>query len=450
MLDIRQKMLVTSVRKLIRRNATKNIQTILDKTHAADIAYILKELDPSERTYVLDLKISIEKKSEIVSHLDEDVQKEVVQLLEKEQVIEIVEQMETDDAADLLGNLPVEESQNILDSMESEEKQEVADLMKYPEDTAGGLMSSEHLAYTQDLRVSDVIKKIQENENEASVAFYIYVIDEIGRLTGVVSLKEIILSKPHQTLKEIMTIEVISVPLEMDQEQVSQVVERYDFLSVPVVDDKNILMGVITVDDIIDVIREEAQENLLSLGSMVQSDDETLRGRIKSRIPWSLVTFAGGLICYYFIWSLFYDKSTPLWLSVSSFLPISLALGATIGMQSTFSVVSLLIAEQGENKKIKKLISQEFASALVFGCIFGVISFGLGCLAGESWAVASFMAISLFLQVVFSVFAGSMIPVAMKKIGGDPAVASVSVFLALSNIFSVLITYGLAYRFLEL
>lgn len=448
MLDLRQKMLVTSVRKLIRRNATKNIQTILDKTHAADIAHILKELDSSERSYVLNLKLPIEKKSEIVSHLDEDVQKEVVQLLEKDQVIEIVEQMETDDAADLLGNLPVEESQTILDSMESEEKQEVADLMKYPEDTAGGLMSSDHLAYTQDLKVSDVIRKIQENENENSVAFYIYVVDDIGRLTGVVSLKEIILSKPSQTLKEIMTAEVISVPLEMHQEQVSKVVERYDFLSVPVVDDKNVLTGVITVDDIIDVIREEAQDNLISLGAMIQSDDETLRGRLISRIPWSMVSFAGGLVCYYFIWSLFYDKSTPLSLSISAFFPISLALGATLGIQSVFSVVSLLLSEQSETKKIKKLVSQEFASAVIFGIIFGLLSVGLGFIARESLSVALFMGLSLFLQILFSVFAGSMLPLAMKRIGGDPAVASVSLFLALSNIFAVIITYGLAYKFL--
>jgi magnesium transporter len=263
-----------------------------------------------------------------------------------------------------------------------------------------------------------------------------------------VSLKEIILSKPNQTLKEIMTAEVISVPLEMDQEQVSKVVERYDFLSIPVVDDKNILKGVITVDDIIDVIREEAQDNLISLGAMIQSDDETLRGRLISRIPWSLVSFAGGLVCYYFIWSLFYDKSTALSTSVSAFFPISLALGATLGIQSAFSVVSLLLSEQSETKKIRKLISQEFISALIFGVIFGTLSVGLAFLARESLIVALFMGTSLFLQILFSVFAGSMLPLAMKRIGGDPAVASVSLFLALSNIFAVIITYGLAYKFL--
>ncbi len=447
MLDIRQKMLVTSVRKLIRRNASKNIQTILDKTHAADIAAILQELDASERTYVLNLRLSIEKKSEIVSHLDEDVEKEDVQLLEKEQVIEIVEQMDTDDAADLLGNLPEEESQTILDSMTGDEKQDVADLMKYAEDTAGGLMSSDYLAYEQNLTVSDVIQKIQGDENEASATFYIYVIDDVGRLSGVVSLKEIILSKPRQTLKEIMTMEVISVRLEIDQEDVSKIVERYDFLSVPVVDDNNILMGVITVDDIIDVIREEAQDNLLSMGLVTNSDDETLMGHVKSRAPWVLVTFVGGLICYYFIWTLFYDKATQLWLTISAFLPISLALGATTGMQSAFSAVSLLITENSENKKIKKLVAREFKSSLVFGTLFGLISVGLGFLVGETVIMALFMGMSVFVQILFSVFVGSMIPISMKKMSGNPAVASVSLFMAISNIFAVLVAYGIAYRF---
>lgn len=418
----------------------------MDKTHAADIAAILKEVDKEERNQLLALKIPIEKKSEIVSHLDEDIQKEIVEELDKAQVTAIVTEMETDDAADLLGNLSEELSQTILDSMQTDEKREVTDLMKYPEDTAGGLMSSDYLAFPQDLTVSEVISKIQSDENNASVTFYIYVVDDSHKLSGVVSLKEIILSRPRDTLKSIMTAEVVSVPLETDQIEVSKVVERYDFLSVPVVDDTNTLMGVITVDDIIDVIREEAQENLLAMGLVSASDDETPWGRIKARFSWLLVTYIGGVICYNFIWSLLYEKTSQAWLAVTAFLPIILAMSSAVGLQSATSIVNVLISENPDMKAIKKLLQNEMICSVVFGFVFGSLSVILSLLAGETLFISTFMGASLLFQLLCSVSLGTLIPLVMKKIGIDPTVASVSLFLAASNITAVLITFGAAYR----
>lgn len=418
----------------------------MDKTHAADIAAILKEVDKEERNQLLALKIPIEKKSEIVSHLDEALQKEIVEQLDKAQVTAIVTEMETDDAADLLGNLSEELSQTILDSMQTDEKREVTDLMKYPEDTAGGLMSSDYLAFPQDLTISEVISKIQSDENNASVTFYIYVVDDSHKLSGVVSLKEIILSKPRDTLKSIMTAEVVSVPLETDQIEVSKVVERYDFLSVPVVDDTNTLMGVITVDDIIDVIREEAQENLLAMGLVSASDDESPWGRIKARSAWLLVTYIGGVICYNFIWSLLYEKTSQAWLAVTAFLPIILAMSSAVGLQSATSIVNALISENPDMKAIKKLLQNEMICSLVFGFVFGILSVILSLLAGETLFISAFMGASLLFQLLCSVSLGTLIPLVMKRIGVDPTVASVSLFLAASNITAVLITFGAAYR----
>ena len=446
MLDNRLKILISSVRKLLRRNALKNIQIILDKTHSADIAAILKELDQSERSVIFGLKMNIEKKSEVISHLDEDIQKEVVEQLDRAQVTAIVTEMETDDAADLLGNLSEELSQTILDSMQTDEKREVTDLMKYPEDTAGGLMSSDYLAFPQGMAITEVISKIQSDENNASVTFYIYVVDDSHKLSGVVSLKEIILSKPRETLKDIMTAEVVSVPLEMDQVEVSKVVERYDFLSVPVVDETNTLMGVITVDDIIDVIREEAQENLLAMGLVSASDDESPWGRIKARSAWLLVTYIGGVICYNFIWSLLYEKTSQAWLAVTAFLPIILAMSSAVGLQSATSMVNALISDNPDMKAIRKLVQNEVVCSVVFGLVFGTLSIILSLLAGETFFISIFMGLSLFAQLLCSVAIGTFIPLVMKRIGIDPTVASVSLFLATSNITAVFITFGAAYR----
>lgn len=446
MIDSRLKLLISSVRKLLRRNALKNIQIILDKTHAADVAAILKEMDSQERNAILTLKIPIEKKSEIISHLDGDIQKEVVEELDSAQMTAIVSEMETDDAADLLGNLSQELSQTILDSMQTDEKREVTDLMKYPEDTAGGLMSSDYLAFPQDMTVAEVISNIQSDENNASVTFYIYVVDDSHKLCGVVSLKEIILSKPKEILKDIMTVEVVNVQLEIDQIEVSKIIERYDFLSVPVVNETNTLMGVITVDDIIDVIREEAQENLLAMGLVSASDDETPWGRIKARSAWLLVTYIGGVICYYFIWSLLYEKTSEAWLSVTAFLPIILAMSSAVGLQSATSIVNALISENPDMKAIRKLLQNEMICSVVFGFVFGILSIALNFLTGGSPFISAFIGMSLFVQLLCSVSLGTVIPLVMKKIGMDPTVASVSLFLAASNITAVLITFGVAYR----
>ena len=296
------------------------------------------------------------------------------------------------------------------------------------------------------MTVSEVISQIQSNENNASATFYIYVVDDTHKLSGVVSLKEIILSKPKDTLKSIMTADVVSVPLETDQVEVSKVVERYDFLSVPVVDDTNTLMGVITVDDIIDVIREEAQENMLAMGLVSASDDESPWGRIKARSSWLLVTYIGGVICYNFIWSLLYEKTSQAWLAVTAFLPITLAMSSAVGLQSATSIVNALISENPDMKAIKKLLQNEMICSVVFGLVFGILSATLSLLAGEAPFISIFMGMSLFVQLLCSVSIAALIPLLMKKIGIDPTVASVSLFLAASNITAVFITFGAAYR----
>ncbi len=446
MIDSRLKILISSVRKLLRRSAYKNIQAILDKTHAADIAAILSELDSLERRAILNLKLSLVKKSEVISHLNNDIQKEIVEQLDKEQVAAIISEMEKDDAADLLGGLSEELSQSILDSLHIDEKREVTDLMRYPEDTAGGLMSSDYLAFSQDLTVSEVITNIQSDENNASITFYLYVVDDSHKLSGVVSLKEIILSKPRDTLKDIMTTNVVSVPLETDQVDVSKIVERYDFLSVPVVDENNTLMGVITVDDVIDVIREEAQENLLAMGLVSASDDESPWGRIKARFSWLLVTYIGGVICYNFIWSLLFEKTSQAWLAVTAFLPIILAMSSAVGLQSATSMVNALISDSPDMPKIRRLLKNEMACSVVFGVVFGSLSVMLSLLAGETAFISVFMGMSLLLQLLCSVSIATLIPLVIKKLGIDPTVATVSLFLAASNITAVLITFGAAYR----
>ena len=262
----KNKNLVSSLRKFIGIKATRNIKNVLQKTHSADIAEMLNDLDREEQNIIFNLLASDQIKSEVLSRLDEPLQKIFVNEIPKKSLIKIISCMDVDDRTDLLGHLDTEISTAILSSMEQKEKEEAEDLLQYPEDCAGGLMTTEILKLSENLTVKAAIESLQKDVEDAEATFYVYIEDESNRLVGVLSLKQLLLSKPTDKLKDIMTKEIIEVSVTTDGQEVARLVERYDFLSLPVVDENFVLLGAITVDDVIDVIREEAKEELLAMG----------------------------------------------------------------------------------------------------------------------------------------------------------------------------------------
>ncbi len=265
-IDKKNKILVSSLRKFISIKATRNIKNVLQKTHSADIAEMLNDLDREEQNIIFNLLASDQIKSEVLSRLDESLQKVFVDEIPKKSLIKIISCMDVDDRTDLLGHLDTEVSTVILSSMEQKEKEEAEDLLQYPKDSAGGLMTTEILKLSESLTVKEAIESLQKDVEDAEATFYVYIVDENNRLVGVLSLKQLLLSKQTDKLKDLMTKEIIEVSVTTDGQDVARLVERYDFLSLPVVDENFVLLGAITVDDVIDVIREEAKEELLAMG----------------------------------------------------------------------------------------------------------------------------------------------------------------------------------------
>ena len=265
-IDKKNKILVSSLRKFIGIKATRNIKNVLQKTHSADIAEMLDDLDREEQNIIFNLLSSDQIKSEVLSRLDEPLQKVFVDEIPNKSLIKIISCMDVDDRTDLLGHLDAETSTAILSSMEQKEKEEAEDLLQYPKDCAGGLMTTEILKLGENLTVKAAIESLQKDVEDAEATFYVYIVDENNRLVGVLSLKQLLLSKQTDKLKDIMTKEIIEVSVTTDGQDVARLVERYDFLSLPVVDESFVLLGAITVDDVIDVIREEAKEELLAMG----------------------------------------------------------------------------------------------------------------------------------------------------------------------------------------
>lgn len=448
MIDDRTQMLIATIRKLFHRGAEHNISRILNKTHAADVAAVLEAFPTLERTQIFGLEASIDKQAEILSHLSKNSQQEVIQSLTKKEVLKVVKEMDLDDAADLLGHLPDEESQDILGSMQKKESEEVADLMAYPEDSAGGLMSTQFLTFNKNLSVNEVVHTLQNNEDDSQLAFYIYVVNDNNQLVGVVSLKQLLLSKKNEVLKDIMQPDVVSVPIDMDQEDVAQVVERYDFLSIPVVDNSNTFTGVVTVDDILDVIREEAEGDLLKMGQAGYEIDATVFEHFKVRLPWLILAFVGGGVCFSIIYySQIYDslegalKSS--WM-LAAFLPLLLTLGATAGNQSVAVSVGAIRSNKFEILGSMAHFFKELKLSVMMGAIFAGFVYISGFLILGKAQILETLSLAAFLQIIISILLGNLIPRGIHKLGAEAALFSIPIFTILIDVIAIIVLFALS------
>ncbi|HAG91304.1 MAG TPA: magnesium transporter [Bdellovibrionales bacterium] len=441
-MEDRTKLIIASIRKLQSRGAKPNIRKILAKTHPSDMALVLQGLDPEERYEVFLMEESFARRANVMSYLDESLQKELIELSSREDILKILSHMDSDDAADLLGILPEEESKEFLSSMVRKDSEEVAELMGYAEDSAGGLMSSEYLAVNQNLSVAEAVAALQSNGDQGTISFYLYVINDHGQLVGVVSLKQLLLSSKSSKLKELMYKDVISVHVNAHQEDVAATVERYDFLALPVVDGNNNLVGVITVDDVIDVIREEAEEDFLAMGRAGWGVEESVIDHVKARFPWVILSFLGGVTCFLIIFSNrpHVADFSPLWY-LASLLPLLLSLGATTGGQAAAVSVGHVRSGRLEFKRVGNYLLGEVAIGLVLGSILALAVFGLGFWLTGVLIISLYFAAATLFSVVWAVSMGGGIPVALDRLGIDPTIGSVPLFTTLADISSVLILF---------
>lgn len=441
MIDRRASILISSIRRLFRRGALHNVQKILKKAHTADVATLIEQMDPEERLTIFKMISSLDQRADVLSYLEYNIQKDIVLSLDRKEANQLVANMRSDDAADLLGRLPEELSKEILDSLVKEDSEEVADLMSYPEDTAGGMMGSDYLALHHDLSIAEAIQKIQ-NQHEDNVTFYLYVVDDSNSLVGVLSLKEIILSKPAALLKEIMNPDVINVNVDQNAQEVARLVEKYDFLALPVVDSANKLMGVITVDDVIDVIREEAQGDFLAMGRAGWVDEASLWGHVRARLPWLALAFLGGLICFFVFEFILPLEKRESWWFLAGFIPLFLSMSSTAGQQS--ATVAVGAAKSGEFtfKGVTSHLLGEIQLGLLFSVTFSSLIFAISFLIFSNTSIATLLAMGLGAQILATVVFASIIPLTIAKLGFDPTILSVPLFMIIADISAVLVLFG--------
>ncbi len=436
-MDQKTKLLANSISKLLRRGAERNIRRMINKTHDADVASVLEVLDTEARISVFQLISDPDRQAEILSHLNKKFQLEIAHVYEVGKLQKLLGFMDSDDAADLLGNLPDEMSQKILSGLNRDELQEVEELMSYPEDSAGGLMSSEFLTIDESFSVKQSIEKIQSMDEDL-ISFYIYVINDTQRLVGVLSLKQLLLSRPQDILKDIMSTDVISVNIQTDQNEVARVVEKYDFLSLPVIDDNNDLVGVITVDDVIDVIREEAAEDIQAMGMGGAALEESYWTHMRARIPWLLLAYAGGAICFFMLWTTLkpFDIDNRLRNAIC-LLPLAFFVVSTVSSQTVTMIVSFLRTHAATTQRSWADLKKEFAVGLSL-TVLTCILFLAGVFSTTQWMhVPIVLSAVLGLQMLASIVVSVGLPLLIGRLSFDPIVSAPSISMILSNIFSV-------------
>ncbi len=426
-----QQILIDSVTKLLRRKADRNLVNILVRTHAADIAAVFRGLGDRDRVHTFALIPTVERRSEVLAHCDPEIAAILVQALDDDAIVGLLHLMSGDDAADIIELLDDERGTRVLAALKGGSDQDLDVLLAYGPDTAGGIMSPHVFALRDDLNVREAIESLQAQHEELETAFYLYVVNDHGHLVGVCSLRELVISDPAALLRDIMTPDVISVDVGTDQEDVARLVHRYSFLAIPVVDMSKRLVGVVTVDDVIDVIREEATEDMLLLagaGPVDFAEQTSATRSARQRLPYLLASFAGGVGSMLIIGQ--FEESLQRVTALAAFIPITLGMGGNVGTQAATLVTRGLALGRISVERFRITVAREVGTGALLGVAYGLL---LGVLTAVLYGgdtsvdpirLAATVGLSVTVCMVFAAALGGGAPIFFQRVGVDPALAT--------------------------
>lgn len=449
--SIDRKKLIENILHLIEENNEQLLKELVENTHPADLAEILQALDNDNRDYLFSL-MNADTASYVVTELDEVTRLDIVSDLETDRLSEIVDEMDSDDAADIVAELPEKVQEQVLANIEPQDRAEVEKLLAHDEDSAGGIMALEYIAVYEDQIVDDAIREIRTRAEEVDEIFYIYAVDRANRLVGVVPMKSLFLRNPKRVIKDIMHTDVISVDVDMDQQEVANIVRKYNLSAVPVIDKHKRLIGRITVDDIVDVLHEEANEDIHHMAGITYQEfsQETSIFRItKTRLPWLIVAFVGELMAAVVLSH--FKVSLMEFAALTFFIPVIMAMGGNAGIQSSTTVVrSMALGESSTSLRYNFL--REFRVALLNGLSIGILL----VLVIQVWPniekpllLGSIIGISMLFVIVNSTLFGAVIPYVLNKLKIDPAIATGPFITTSNDVFGLLIYLSMATYYLK-
>lgn len=437
------------LKEILLNRDKEELEKLLDSTYPIDIATALEEFEDDEILTFYNLS-DIEYIAKVLEQSKEELQIRIVSVLNFNEISKAFSYMSNDDITDIMGYLPFKMRKDLLKLMKKGDANIIQDLLGYDEDSAGGIMTTEYIALRGELTIENSIKKIKEIGPQTEVIEIIFVLNENGELVGTADLRSILLAKEDELLRDVTDYNVISVPPEEDQEEVSLLVSKYDLKVVPVVNRKNALLGIITVDDIIDVIVEEHTEDMLRLGGVSEEErtDNRLITSIRKRLPWLFVNLGTAFLASFTV-GLFEDVISRV-VALAAAMPIVAGMGGNSGTQTLSLVIRGIALGEMDLKDDWKLVFKEIMLGLINGAVIGIIAGSILYLRYGNPYLGLIIFFAMIGNLIIAGFFGFIIPLILKKIGVDPALAS-SIFLTTAtDVFGFFIFLGLAKVFIEL
>ena len=439
-------------RRLLRRQAKTNLIKLTRKTHPADLAILFRHFTLEEQTEIFALMKENEHTAEFLTELDDSLVSELLSNENLERIASIIEKAPTSDQSGILNLLKEEKAQSVIELLNIDEQEEIAEIMGYPEDSAGSLMNTEVFTLHESITAGDAIKTLQDQE-DAEMVFYLYITDDDDRLVGVISLRILTTTPSTTTLKDIMIKNVHTIRPETDQEEVARIVAQYNFLAVPVVDSESHLLGIVTVDDVVDVIREEATEDFLQMAGAGKDREILLKSsweNAKTRLPWLFASWIGGVIAAYLIGV--FEGMLENIIALAAFIPVILGMGGNIATQSSTIIVRGMATGRVNIGGEIKLILKEMKVGIILGTLYGIL---LGIFAKYIFAdshanLGLVVGLSICVSMLVAATVGTVIPLLLRKLDIDPAIATGPFVTTSIDILGVLFYFLIAGLFLSI
>jgi magnesium transporter len=441
--DLKKKRLVETIDRLYLRDAKGSLQKMIARIHPADMAAILDDLPPA---HVVDVFYAIADSTmaaDVFGQMAPSLRSQVMTESPIEKLARVLEHLPPDDLADLIGDLPEEQREQLMALLGRESKDEIESLLKYDPNSAGGIMTTDLFSLPHTLTIEEAIESIRSRE-DVEMVFYLYLTDEAGRLVGVVSLRQLLLTRAGTRLDQVMNRRVMKVTTDADQTTVAMLVDKYRLLAIPVVDEDNVLVGMVTVDDVIDVIEEETTRDMLKMAGTSESETLTHSAfKIAGiRLPWLLAAFVGGLAATAVIGR--YEVILGEVLVLSAFLPVVMGMAGNVGVQSATVAVRGLATGAIDVRDTVPLVLKELRVGLLLGAFYGVILALYGYLMHDSIQLGEVVGLTILGNMTGAALLAVLLPMIFQRLKVDPAVATGPFVTTAIDILGVLNYFAIA------
>ena len=441
--------LILKIADLILAKKNSQLKKLVNDIHFADMADIINLLNEDQGVYLIKLFDS-EKTSEILTELDENVREKILKVLSVKEIAGEIEELDSDDAADILGELSEKRKEEVISEISDNDlADDLIELLSYKEDSAGGLMAKELVKANENWTILKCLSEIKKQGENVTRVHSIYVVDDKERLIGRLSLKDLITTPSKKKIKDIYIPKVDSVNVMENGEEVAKIMSKYDLEAIPVIDDQKHLLGRITIDDIVDFIKEEAEEDYL-IAAGVQGDveaDDSIYELTKARLPWLFLGLVGGLGSVFILEGFEEFMSDPNYKALFFFTPLIAAMAGNVGVQSSAIIVQGLANDVVKGSLLKRLI-KELGLSLINGLIFGLLTIIFGLIIDQPIELSLVISLSMLCVIVVAALIGTSVPIILEKRGIDPAIATGPFITTSNDIFGIFLFFYIAKIFL--